>query len=331
MEIINVGINGFGRIGKCILLQLLQLENINIVAINTSLELNSIGKYVNRDSTHGKRNHCFNILEDSKIMLDSHIIHIVNSRKTGEIDWRDLGVKYLFETTGSFLNKEELSKHLVDYVLLSSPPTDGIPMFCYGANHKNYKGEKIISTASCTTNSITPLLNICKDLSGGIEEGSFITIHSATSSQSVIDTAHDKKRTNRSIFNNIIPHSTGASKSIDLIIPEIKGKIKGTSVRIPVSNVSMIDLNLRFYNGITKESFFERLEELSDDRIILINKDNSVSTDFIGYQEPTIIDYNSVSEISDKSLKIHIWYDNEWSYASQMIKMCFYLSEFIPS
>ena len=320
-----VGINGFGRIGKCVLLQLLELENMEIKAINTSLTLESIGKYINHDSVHGKRNHLFEILRDNTIIIGDQTIKIFNSRVPGEVNWRELGVKYLFETTGAFLTKHELNPHPVDHIILSSPPKDDIKMFCYGVNHQDFRGEKIISTASCTTNCILPMLNFCQEYIG-IEEGSFITVHSATSSQSVVDLAKDTKRTNRSIFNNIIPHTTGASKSIDKIIPKLKGKVKGTSVRIPVSNVSMVDLNLRFVPNITKEYLFRRLEEISDDRIIIVNKENCVSSDFIGCDAPCIIDYNSTIEISERSLKIQLWYDNEWSYSAQMIRMCDYMS-----
>ena len=322
---IKVGINGFGRIGKCILLQMLELEDFQINVINTSLDVESIGRYVNRDSVHGKRNFTFHILSVDTIILDTQVIKIVNSREVGEIDWRDLDVEYLFETTGAYLTLEDLNYHDVDHVILSSPPKDKeIMMYCYGVNHPLYRGEKVISTASCTTNCLAPILDVCRDFAGGIEEGSFITIHSATASQSVVDTAHDKTRTNRSIFNNIIPHTTGASKSLNNILPDIAGKIRGTSVRVPVSNVSMVDLNLRFNEKTTKRDFFEMLEEVSDE-VITINKDECVSSDFIGCESPTIVDYNSTSQISERTIKVSLWYDNEWSYSSQMLRMCRYI------
>ena len=325
-KVMNVGINGFGRIGKCVFLQLLDLEDISIKVVNTSLSLESIEKYINRDSVHGKKNYSVTILDEDTISIEEKTIKIVSSRVPGEINWRELDVDYLFETTGAFLTKDELRKHPVDHVLLSSPPKDDIKMFCYGVNHQEFKGEKIISTASCTTNCIVPILNFADKMLGGIEEGSFITVHSATASQSVVDMARDKKRTNRSIFNNIIPHTTGASKCIDKILPRLKGKIAGTSVRVPVSNVSMIDLNLRFAPYVSKKMFFDILEEVSDDDVIIVNKENCVSSDFIGCNSPCIVDYNSTTEISKRSLKIQLWYDNEWSYAAQMIRMCDYMS-----
>lgn len=325
-ELMKVGINGFGRIGKCVLLQLLELEDISISVINTSLSLESIGKYINRDSIHGKRNHLFKIFDNNTVIINDHTIRIVSSRVPGEINWRELGVDYLFETTGAFLTKDDLRKHPVDHIILSSPPKDDIKMFCYGVNHQEFRGEKIVSTASCTTNCIVPILDfIIKNLSP-IEEASFITIHSATSSQSVVDMGRDDKRTNRSILNNIIPHTTGASKSINKILPSMKGRISGTSVRVPISNVSMVDINIRFISNMSKKYFFNILEEVSDDQLIIINKEKGVSSDFIGCEAPCIIDYHSSVEISDRSLKLHLWYDNEWSYAAQMIRMCIYIS-----
>tara|TARA_R110001592_G_scaffold18816_14_gene77826 strand:- start:25294 stop:26286 length:993 start_codon:yes stop_codon:yes gene_type:complete len=325
-KVINVGITGFGRVGKCVFLQLLEMEGVSIKVVNTSLSLDSIERYINRDSVHGKKTHVCTILDDNNIIIDHHMIRIVSSRVPGEINWRELGVDYLFETTGVFLTKDELRKHPVDHVLLSSPPKDDIKMFCYGVNHEEFRGEKIISTASCTTNCIVPILNFADKMLGGIEEGSFITVHSATASQSVVDMARDKKRTNRSIFNNIIPHTTGASKCIDKILPKLKGKIAGTSVRVPVSNVSMIDLNLRFSPYVSKEMFFSILEEVSNDDVVIVNRESCVSSDFIGCYSPCIVDYNSTTQISRRSLKIQLWYDNEWSYAAQMIRMCDYMS-----
>lgn len=325
MKEIRVGINGLGRIGKCVFLQLLELEHFKIAAINTGLSLDSLGRYIKWDSVHGKRNYSTNAVED-KLIIKNNTITIINSRIPGEINWRELGVDYLFETTGSFLTREKLKPHPVDYIILSSPPKDDIKMFCFGVNHNDYSGENIVSCASCTTNCIVPILDFIEKNTGGIEEGSFITVHSATSSQSVVDTAKDKKRTNRSIFNNIIPHTTGASKSIDKILPSLSGKLTGTSVRVPVSNVSMIDLNIRFKTYMNKELFFSKLEKISDNTLIIVNKENCVSSDFIGCDAPCIVDYNSTMEISDKSLKIGIWYDNEWSYSAQMIRMCEHMS-----
>ena len=161
----------------------------------------------------------------------------------------------------------------------ASKDIDITPVFCYGVNADNYNGENIVSAASCTTNCISPFLKFCSKY--GIDNANFITIHSATSSQSVVDTANFDKRTNRSILNNIIPHTTGASKSIDLILPELKGKVVGTSVRVPTSNVSMVDLNINFLNKINVKDILKKIQQ-NETEYMQINKNNLVSSDFIG-------------------------------------------------
>jgi glyceraldehyde 3-phosphate dehydrogenase len=317
-----VGVNGFGRIGKCLVLQILESKNIELKLINTSLEIESIGRYLSRDTTQGKRKIFFEILENNYVKINRQIVKITNYRNPEEIDWENEEVECVFETTGAFLTKEKLEKHKVKKVILSSPPKNlnEIKMICYGANHKCRinTNDKIISAASCTTNCITPFLYEANKFGKGIEEASFITIHSATSSQSVVDTSHDKKRTNRSIFNNIIPHTTGASNCIDIILSELKGKIVGTSVRVPISVVSMLDLNIRFKEDVKLIDILSYLENKDN---FLVSKDKCVSSDFIGSECPTIIDYHHSHQINSKSIKFTLWYDNEWSYVSQMIKL----------
>ena len=318
---INVGINGLGRIGKCILLQLLENDNFNIKAINvSSLKTNSIQKYINNDATHGK--HFFNVkvIDDDTIKINNQIIKIFHTRNAKEIHWKETNVEYLFETTGSYLTTDKANEHNADYIVMSAPPKDIdiTPMYCYGVNEQDYKGEKVISVASCTTNCLAPFLKFCQDEK--VLFGSFITVHAATASQSIVDVAYDNKRTNRSIFNNIIPHTTGASKTIDVLLPEIKGKIKGTSVRIPVSNVSMIDLNLTFENKVDIDKLFEKVNDYKYNDTLLLNQNNSVSCDFIGTEASCVIDKNSSFQMNDNNIKFTLWYDNEWSYSAQMIK-----------
>ena len=187
---------------------------------------------------------------------------------------------------------------------MSAPPKDldTTPIFCYGVNDNNYNGEYVISNASCTTNCIAPFLKTLQKYE--IESSNFITIHSATSSQSVVDTANFNKRTNRSIFNNIIPHTTGATSTLKYILPDLNNKVVGTSVRIPTSNVSMIDVNVSFKHNITKEQVLIDLEKLQND-VIIVNKEKLVSSDFIGTTHPTIVDYHSTFQIDEKVLNLH--------------------------
>jgi glyceraldehyde 3-phosphate dehydrogenase len=325
MRNINIGINGFGRIGKCIFLQLIENSSINIKAINiNNLSIDNFQEYINNDSIHYTKNYVVNKLNDDYIEVNNKQIKIFREKNPEKITWKQENVDYLFETSGIFLTTEKAKLHDVNYLIMSAPPKDigTTPIYCYGVNENKYKGENIISAASCTTNCIAPMLNFLDKFN--IENGNFITVHSATASQSIVDTANFKKRTNRSIFNNIIPHTTGASDSLDIILPNLKGKIIGTSVRIPVSNVSMIDLNVQFNQKIDKKKIINDIEKIKDD-VITTNNDKLVSSDFISNTTPTILDTNSTIQLTDKSIKFTLWYDNEWSYSAQMIRLAKYM------
>lgn len=322
----NIGINGFGRIGKCCFLQMIDDSSINIKAININkLSIHNFEQYINNDSIHRKNNYKVTIISNDIIEINKQLIKIFMTSDPAKIDWKQSGVEYLFETSGAFLTQEKAKLHNSDYIIMSAPPSDLhiTPIFCYGVNEDNYNGEKIISTASCTTNCIAPFLKFIGNFK--IKNANFITIHSATASQSVSDTANFKKRTNRSILNNIIPHTTGASDSLEIILPEFKNKVAGTSVRIPVSNVSMIDLNVTFDNEITKEEILNGIEKIQND-VIALNKHNLVSSDFIGTTTPTIVDYAATIQLQNDMIKFTLWYDNEWSYAAQMIRMVKHMS-----
>ena len=321
MKNIDIGINGFGRIGKCIFLQLIEDNYINIKAINiNNLSIEHFQDYISNDSIHYTKKYCVEIIDDNFIIVNNKKIKIFNEKDPKKINWKEQKVEYLFETTGVFLTTEKAKLHDVNYLVMSAPPKDigTTPIYCYGVNEDKYKSDKIISAASCTTNCIAPMLKFLNKF--GIDNGNFITVHSTTSSQSVVDTANFKKRTFRTIFNNIIPHTTGASDSLNIILPELTNKVVGTSVRVPVSNVSMIDLNVQFKDNISKDVILSSAEKIKDD-VITTNKNKLVSSDFISNPTPTIIDTNCTTQLTEKSIKFTLWYDNEWSYAAQMIRM----------
>ena len=257
-------------------------------------------------------------------------VKLLRSRVPEELAWRENGVELLFETTGAFMTTKDMARHDVDYVILSAPPKDlgTTPMFVYGVNDRDYRGEQITSAASCTTNCLAPFLEAANQVAGGIRDGNFITVHAATSSQSIVDEAHDTKRTSRSIFNNIIPHTTGASKTVDFLFPSLKGKIKGTSIRVPINNVSMIDLNITFNEDVQKDDFFKNLQEnMRYPDVIKVNHEKGVSSDFIGTAASSVVDYHSTFQLTPSSIKFCLWYDNEWSYCAQMIHMARTMAE----
>lgn len=323
---ISVGLNGFGRIGKCIFLQLIHNKSIEIKVINApDFDINKLESYLKFDSVHKYSNDfIIEIIDNNSFKINNKLVYILRNRDAKQLNWRNYKINHIIDATGVYLTQEKAKQHNVDYVIMSAPAKDNTPMFVYGANHNEYNNEKIISNASCTTNSIVPVL---RDLINnfGIKSSNFTTIHASTSSQKVVDTANSKSRTNRSIFNNIIPHTTGASSSIYKIIPELEGKITGTSVRVPVNNVSLIDLNVELERSTTLNEIFE---SFSENKFIKVNSDNLVSSDFISTTCPSIIDKNACLDLNNNQFKIMIWYDNEWSYASQLIKLLETISNF---
>ncbi len=322
---IEIGLNGLGRIGKSLLVQCLKEKNIKINAINVpNYNINTLASYLSHDTIHKEiiDKDSINILDNETISINNNVIKLLDNR-TPVIDmWKKNNVKYLFDTTGAFLTEEKAQDHNVDYFIMCAPSKDKTPQYLFNGNHEKYNGEKIISNSSCTTNSIVPLLKILDD-KYGIETANFLTVHAATASQHVIDGVHLKSRIHRSIINNIIPHSTGASKSAIKILPNLEGKIYGTSVRIPTNNVSMVDLNVKLNTTQSINNIFNFLRNKSE---IIVNDDKHlVSTDFMTTTNPTIVDSNASMEMSKGEYKFTIWYDNEWSYSSQGINMLKYM------
>lgn len=321
---VNIGINGFGRIGKCVLLQLLNNSNFSIKCLNaTEIKVSEIEDYLNFDTTH-KHNIKIKVevLNSQLFKVNNHVIHLISERDAKKIDWKSVGCEYIIDATGSYLTTDKCLDHNADYVIMSSPPKDKTPTFIVGANEQIYNGEKIVSGSSCTTNCIAPILRLLND-KYGIEDCVFTTIHAATASQYVVDVLKKSSRTNRSIFNNIIPHTTGASSSVTAVLPVLEGKINGTSVRVPVVNCSLVDLNVELSNKnvtlkdisklIKSDALYKTVYDVSDKKL--------VSGDFVTTTTPTILDVNASIDMGNGRLKLMVWYDNEWSYSSQLIRL----------
>ena len=326
---INIGINGFGRIGKCVFLQSIEDENIKVKAINAvNLDINEIEDYLRYDSCHklNLKNLDFNIIDNSTFSINNNRVHLFSSRDPEQLDWEKYNCEYLIEATGSFLTTEKCKNHQVKKVIISAPPKDSTPSFVFGANHENYNGENIISASSCTTNSLAPFLNLVLQ-KYHVKSCLFTTIHAATSSQYTVDVFKKSARTKRSVFNNIIPHTTGASKSITKIFPQLEEKITGNSVRIPVSNCSLLDVTLTLEEEISLQNFKElflysnRLGE-----VFSLNEKDLVSSDFMTTTTPCILDLKASLQLGKNTFKLMIWYDNEWSYSSQILRLVNYIS-----
>ena len=322
-KMISVGINGFGRIGKCVFLQLLNTENVRICAINANnLVVEDVENYLKYDSTH---HYCkkfkVEIISKNVFKINRHTIHLFGNYDAKTLQWKTAGCSYLIDATGAFLTTQKCEDHDIDYVIMTAPPKDSTPTFIYGVNDSKYQGEKIVSASSCTTNCISPMLKLLDD-HFKIVDCNFTTIHATTGTQYTVDILDKTARTNRSIFNNIIPHTTGASNAITAVLPHLKGKIHGTSIRVPVLNCSLLDVNVELEN---KETVMEDIikavkENQLFDVVYQVNNKHLVSCDFITTTTPTILDASASIYMKNGKFKLMIWYDNEWSYSAQVIR-----------
>lgn len=321
---IHIGINGLGRIGKCVFLQLLENSNFSIKCINvTRLGIKDIEEYLKYDSIHHyNRNWNFEIISNTEFKIGSHKIKLFADRDPKNLPWRDYGCEYLFDCTGAFLTTEKCSAHNVDYVIMSAPAKDLTHTFIYGVNDEKYSGQSIISGSSCTTNCLAPFLKLLND-NYKIVDCVFTTIHATTASQYTVDIVDKKARTSRSILNNIIPHTTGASSSVYSVLPELKGLINGTSLRVPVSNGSLLDVNIQLDNKDVKLSdIIDMVKKNNLYKIVYeINDKKLVSSDFITTTTPTILDIGGSIDMGGGKFKFFLWYDNEWSYSAQLIRL----------
>jgi glyceraldehyde 3-phosphate dehydrogenase len=323
MNKIRVGINGFGRIGKCVFLQLLENPNFYICAINApDISIEELEDYLNYDSIHHyDKNMKIELIDNDTFRLCGHTIQFFHERNAKNICWN---CEYLIDATGAYLTTPKCKEHNAKYVIMSAPAKDKeTPTFIYGVNHDFYNGEHVVSGSSCTTNCLAPMLKLLEEYCG-IESCVFTTVHATTSSQYVIDIANKKNRTCRGTFNNIIPHTTGASSSVTAVLPQLKGVIHGTSLRVPVSNVSIVDLNVVLLkdNHLHLEDICNIIKSHPLNKIVYdVTEKHLVSSDFLTTTTPTILDAPASIEMRNGSFKLMIWYDNEWSYSAQLIRL----------
>ncbi len=322
---IKVAINGTGRIGVIVSKIIMQRDDIELVAINTTAKLDMLEYLFKYDSVH--RGIDAKVIDDSTIMLNGKKVQFFSTRNPDELDFGSVGAELVIECTGAFLTMQKAQVYLkngVKKVVMSAPAKDDTPTYILNINTDDYKGESIISNASCTTNCLAPMCKIL-DESFGIVNGLMTTIHSYTNDQNILDVKHSSdKRRARAAAINMIPTTTGATKAISLVIPHLKGKLHGYALRVPTPNVSMVDLTVNLKKDVTVEEVnaaFKKAAEGSFKGLVEIDSDNRVSSDFIGstYSMTYIPDMTSI--IDGKTLKILAWYDNEWGYSSRLVDM----------
>ena len=323
---IKIALNGFGRIGRCLARIANYRDDIQIVAINDDSD-REITKYLlENDSVHKRADFDVKIKSDDEMLVGEKSIRMLRQRDPKKLDFQDADI--LIECTGAFLRKESVQSHIdkgIKKVIFSAPAKDDTPTYVMGVNEDNYKGEDIISNASCTTNCLAPIAKILDD-NLGIEKGLMTTIHSYTNDQNILDVKHKDKRRARAAAINMIPSSTGAAKALSLVIPKLKNKVHGQSVRVPTPNVSMVDLNVLVNKKTSKEELNELFIKASKTKpnIIGIDEEYRVSSDFIGDSRSSIVALDLSQVIEGDLLKVMAWYDNEWGYSHRLLDLALF-------
>lgn len=331
---IKIGINGFGRIGRMVMrIALKYPEKFEIVGINDPfVDSKYIAYMLTYDSVHDTLKQ--NIYGNNGILhIDDKSINIFSETNPENIPWGHVGASYIIESTGIFCTTEKASLHFksgAKKVIISAPPKDSItPTFVYGVNTNKYdKSMNVVSNASCTTNCLAPMAKIIND-EFGIEEGLMTTIHAITSTQNTVDGISKKDwRAGRAAFENIIPSSTGAAKTIGLILPELEGKLTGIAFRVPVVNVSVVDLTCKLSKAVDISEVFKTIKiasESSMKNIIGYNDEPLVSTDFCGNDKICIFDEKASIMLNKNFMKFIAWYDNEWAYSSKLLDLAYHM------
>ena len=331
----RIVINGFGRIGLLVLRQILKRNSsIEVVAINDLVAGDLLTYLFKYDSTHGSFASQATF-SDECLVVGERKIRFLAERDVQKLPWKDLDVDVVVESTGLFVNRDDAAKHLASgakRVLITAPAKGDVPTFVMGVNHQKFDAanDVIISNASCTTNCLAPLAKVLLD-NFGIEEGLMTTVHAATATQSVVDGPSRKDwRGGRGAFQNIIPASTGAAKAVGLCLPELKGKLTGMAFRVPVADVSVVDLTVKLSSATTYEAICEAVKHAANTSmkgILHYTEEAVVSSDFIGCEYSSVFDSQAGVALNDRFFKLIAWYDNEIGYATRIVDLLEYVQE----
>jgi glyceraldehyde 3-phosphate dehydrogenase len=329
----KVGINGFGRIGRNVMRAGLHNPNIEFVAANDLTDTTTLGHLLKYDSILGP------LHEDVKVEADAIVVggkklKIFASKDPAEIDWTGLGAQIVIESTGKFTDAKDASKHLrgsVKKVIISAPAKNEDITMVLGVNQNAYDPAKhhIISNASCTTNCLGPVVKVLHE-AFGIEKGSMTTIHSYTNDQPILDFPHKDLRRARAAAINMIPTTTGAAKAIGLVMPQLKGKLDGYSMRVPTPNVSAVDLVALVSKNTTTEAVNAALKQAADGPlkgILAYTEDPVVSTDMMHNPNSSIVDAQLTKVLDGNLVKVVAWYDNEWGYSMRVVDLVEFLAK----
>lgn len=330
---LKVAINGFGRIGRCVARIIDSRDDVELVCVNDTAKRDMTVQLLKYDSVHGQFAGEVKLLEDDYMQIGSAKVKMFSTRDPKELNFSDYGVDIVLECTGAFLTQEKAQVFIdqgIKKVLFSAPAKDDTPTFVMGVNEGEYAGQSIVSNASCTTNCLGPVAKVLDD-AFGIDKGLMTTIHAYTNDQSILDIKHSKDlRRARAAAVNMIPTTTGAAKAIGLVLPQLKGRLHGQSVRVPTPNVSMVDLNVLVKKDTTIEEINALLKEKAEGElkgILLIDEEYRVSQDFQSSTYSSVVASDLTQVIAGNMVKIMAWYDNEWGYSTRLIDMALHISK----
>ena len=332
MSKIKIGINGFGRIGRLVFRESFNRNNVEVVAINDLLDVNHLAYLLKYDSVHGNFKQNVEVKE-GKLYVNDTYIRVTAEKDPVNLKWDEVGAEVIADCTGIFTTLEKAQAHIdggAKKVVISAPSADA-PMFVMGVNEdKATANDTIVSNASCTTNCLAPLAKVLHD-NFGIVEALMTTIHATTATQLTVDGPSKKDfRAGRAAGLNIIPASTGAAKAVGKVIPELNGKLTGMAMRVPVADVSVVDMTVKLEKVTSYEEIMSVLKKTSETTmkgILGFTEDDVVSQDFIGDSRTSIIDAKAGIGLNSTFFKIISWYDNEYGYSCKMIDLAVHIAE----
>ena len=330
---VKIGINGFGRIGKCVMRAALNNPDVEVVAINDTGDIEGSALLFKHDSIHGNLS-CDVSVEGEYLVVDGKKTRVFCDRDPAKLDWSSEGVEVVIECTGVFRSREKAAAHLggtVKKVIISAPGKDEDKTIVMGVNESEYDPatHHVVSNASCTTNCLAPFAKVLHQ-EFGIKRGMMTTVHSYTNDQRVLDAPHKDLRRARAAAVSIIPTTTGAAKAVALVLPELKGKLNGFALRVPTPNVSVTDLVVELEKEATKESInaaFRKAAEGELKGILGVSDLPLVSKDFNGDARSSIVDADLTMVMEGNMAKVVAWYDNEWGYSSRIVDLAVYMSK----
>ena len=330
---LKIAINGFGRIGRMVTRIVAGMQDVEIVAINDLSSIEMALYLLRFDSVHGPFSHEAKLQSETSLYIAGMEVAYMSEANPFKVDFGCYGADVVLECTGLFLTQQELSHHLqkgVKRVVLSAVAKDDMPTYVLGVNEELYKGEQVISNGSCTTNCLAPIAKLL-DRHYGIEKGLMTTIHSYTNGQNLLDSKHPSDlRRSRAAACNMIPTTTHAAQGIYRVLPRLKGKLHGQSVRVPVPDVSMMDLTVTLSKHVDVESvnlLFNKASQNELDGIILVDNEKRVSSDFLGCSYSSVVAADLTQVIEGDMLKIMAWYDNECGYSNRLVDMAKYITK----